>query len=106
VFGEPVSFQDVLTWLDERLGQEVGVTVHGTCTNTSVGTTGILTTGPGERQLIDHRGGEVRDYVVGDVTRIQLCEDDLREAQLLVDEDGEALFLDLDHMKLNFGSAR
>ena len=91
-----------MTWLNARVGEVVGLTVADR--NWSVSIQGPLAVGPGERQLVDHLGGVVRDYLVGDA-RIQLCEDDLDQAALLNDPDDEAvLFLRMrGGTQVNFG---
>jgi hypothetical protein len=52
---------------------------------------------------VDHLGGVVRDYMVGD-TRVQLVEDDLVGASAEDDEDGSWLHLDLGDAQINFGT--
>ena len=92
---EEIGFQEALTWLNGRVGEDIGLTVADR--NWSVSIQGALAIGPGERQLVEHLGGVVRDYLVADA-RVQLCEDDLDHAAQLNEPDGEgaALFL---HMR-------
>jgi hypothetical protein len=101
---EDMSFQEVLSWLDSRLGDVVGLTVADR--NWSVSFQGPLAVGPGERQLVDHLGGIVRDYLLGEA-RVQLCEDDVDRAAMVNDLEGAATSLFL-HMRggaqVNFGA--
>jgi hypothetical protein len=66
--------------------------------NWAVSVNGELSSGNGERLLIDHRGGVVRDFLVGS-TWVQLVEDDFRSAELSADGSG-------DYMAVDFGNAQ
>ncbi len=106
VLEREVDFQGALTWLNSHLGDRVSLSVGAaperTHRNWSIQAHGVLRQGPGERQLIDHLGGVVRDFVIGE-TRVQLVEDDLRSAVAMADPDeDEYLHLNVGDAQINF----
>jgi hypothetical protein len=104
-----LSFQEALSWLNAHVGDEVTFSVAAgserSHRNWGVQLNGRLAIGPGERQLIDHRGGAVRDYLVGEA-RLQLVEDDLRDASVMTDGASQSLNLDFEDAQMNFEVSR
>jgi hypothetical protein len=103
--GPSMTFAEVLAWLDERIGQRVVVGIDGMVTsptNSGASLTGTLRPGSGEFQLIDARGGQHRDYSVGDGSFF-ILEGDLTSARTWVipdDDWPETLRLELHEVQI------
>ena len=81
-----VSFDEVVRWLDDRLSQQVAVTVRGPSGhlgNTGATLRGALAPGTGSFGLVDSRGGRVKNWCVGMSGRFYVVEGDLRDVSVV-----------------------
>jgi hypothetical protein len=89
-------FDALIGWLDERLGQRVGVQLSGPSdghTNVGLNAVGALRREGREVSLIDPAPGRVEAYAVGDASLVllegDLTEVEFHEAQTLHLADGD-----------------